>query len=105
MAVGRTSKAEFAKRLTEAGYEDFLVLDREAAERVLTDRRAELLDAIRTESPPSITALAEIVERDVSAVHRDLDVLFEYSLVVYEAENGRKAPRLKHEHVFVEPVL
>ncbi|WP_435065163.1 transcriptional regulator [Halobaculum sp. EA56] len=105
MAVDtRESKAEFARRLASAGYDDFLILDREAATRVLTERREELIDAIRAESPASITALANAVDRDVAAVHRDLDVLFEYSIVEYEESDGRKAPRLKHDRVFVEPV-
>lgn len=105
MAVTKSSKAEFAKRLASAGYEDFLILEREAAESVLTERRGELLETIATENAESITSLAERLDRDVAAVHRDLDVLFEYSLVEYDEEGGRKRPRLKHEHVFVEPLL
>lgn len=98
-------KAEFAKRLAAAGYDDFLILEREAAESVLTERRSELLETIAAEDVESITALAEHLERDVAAVHRDLDVLFEYSLIEYDEDRGRKRPRLKHEHVFVEPLL
>lgn len=101
----RSGKAEFAKRLAAAGYDDFLVLEREAAESVLTERRSELLDTIATEDAESITDLAERLDRDVAAVHRDLDVLFEYSLIEYDNEGGRKGPRLKHDHVFVEPLL
>jgi predicted transcriptional regulator len=106
MAVTKESeKAEFAKRLASAGYQDFLVLEREAAESVLTERRSELLETIATENAESITTLADRLGRDVAAVHRDLDVLFEYSLIEYDEEGGRKQPRVKHEHVFVEPLL
>ncbi len=106
MAVtNRSSKAEFAKRLVAAGYDDFLVLEREAAETVLTDRRSELLETIAAEDVESITALAEILDRDVAAVHRDLEVLFEYSLIEYGEDGRKKHPRLKHDHVFVEPLL
>lgn len=101
----RSGKAEFAKRLAAAGYDDFLVLEREAAESVLTERRSELLETIATEDAESITALAECLDRDIAAVHRDLDVLFGYSLIEYEHDDGRKQPRLKHDHVFVEPLL
>ncbi|ESP88010.1 HVO_A0114 family putative DNA-binding protein [Candidatus Halobonum tyrrellensis] len=100
----RESKAEFARRLARAGYEDFLILDREQAVEVLTDRREQLVDAIRREDPESITALAAAVDRDVAAVHRDLELLVEHSVVEYETDGARKAPRLKHERVFVEPV-
>lgn len=57
------------------------------------------------EDAGSITALAGRLDRDVAAVHRDLDVLFEHSLIEYDEEGGRKQPRLKHDHVFVEPLL
>jgi predicted transcriptional regulator len=101
----RERKSAFAKRLVEAGYEDFLILEKDAAESVLTEKRWELVDVIATEDVELITDLAERVERDVSAVHRDLDRLFTYSLIEYEEEDGRKIPRLKHEHVFVEPLV
>lgn len=101
----RPPKAEFARRLARGGYEDFLVLERETAERVLTEKRLELLDTLRAERVESISDLAARLDRDVSAVYRDLDLLFEHGLVEYETDGSRKAPRLKHEHVFVEPVL
>lgn len=105
MAIETRPKAEFARRLAEAGYEDFLVLEKADAESVLTAKRQELLETIATEDVASITDLAERVDRDVSIVHRDLDLLFKYSLVTYEESGGRKIPRLKHEHVFVEPLV
>jgi predicted transcriptional regulator len=105
MAVTKSSKAEYARRLASAGYDDFLVLEHEAAASVLTERRSELLEAIATENAESITTLADRLDRDVAAVHRDLDVLFEHSLIEYDEDGSRKQPRLKHEHVFVEPLL
>lgn len=101
----RERKSAFAKRLAEAGYEDFLILEADAAESVLTEKRRELIDVIAIDEVESITDLAERVGRDVSAVHRDLDRLFTYSLIIYEEDGGRKIPRLKHEHVFVEPLV
>jgi len=41
----------------------------------------------------------------VSIVYRDLDLLIEYSVVEYEEEDGKKRPKLKHSHVFVEPLF
>jgi DNA-binding transcriptional ArsR family regulator len=82
-----------------------IALERGTAETVLTDRRLELVDVIRATEPASITDLADDIERDVAAVHRDLDTLFEVGVIAYEADGGRKRPRLKHEHVFVEPIV
>lgn len=98
-------KSEYAKRLVRAGYEDFLVLERDTADRVLTERRLEVVDAIRESPPESITALADRLDRDVAAVHRDLDVLVEFDVVDYETDGARKRPILKHRHVFVEPIV
>lgn len=105
MSVTANKKAKFAMRLTEAGYDDFLILDKEGAEEILTEKRQELLELIGEEEPESVTELAELADRDVSIVHRDLDLLFEHSLVEYEEEDGKKRPKLKHSHVFVEPIF
>lgn len=105
MSVTAGKKTEFARRLAEAGYDDFLILDKSDAEEVLTEKRQELLELIGDEVPESITELAELADRDVGAVHRDLDLLFEHSLVEYDEEDGKKIPRFKHSHVFVEPVF
>jgi predicted transcriptional regulator len=105
MSVTANKKAKFAMRLTEGGYDDFLILDKEEAEDILTSKRQELLELIDDEEPESITELAHLAERDVSIVHRDLDLLFKYSLVEYDKEDGKKRPKLKHSHVFVEPIF
>jgi predicted transcriptional regulator len=103
--TARERRSAFAKRLAGAGYEDFLILEKGDAESVLTAKRQELLETIATEEVASMTDLAERVGRDVSAVHRDLDRLFTYSLIEYETDGSRKVPRLKYDHVFVEPLV
>lgn len=105
MSVTAGKKTEFARRLAEAGYDDFLILDKRDAEEVLTEKRQELLELIAEEDPESITELAHVADRDVSIVHRDLDLLFEYTILEYEEEGGKKRPKLKHRHVFVEPLF
>ncbi len=108
MAVqqNRTEKrAEMARALTQAGFDDVLVLDRESAESVLTPKRRELLDRIEEGDIRSIRGLAADLGRDKGAVSKDLDLLFEHDLVVYDREKNRKIPRPKHETVVVEPIL
>lgn len=102
----RTStRTEFARRLTEAGMSNFLVIDLESARSVLTDRRTELLETVRNGSIESVTDLAETLGRDKAAVSRDLDLLFERDLIQYEQAGSRKIPVLKHESVIAEPIL
>lgn len=97
---------EFIRMLAEGGFSpDFLVIDFETAKSVLTDRRMELLETIRDEEVESVTDLAEQLGRDKAAVSRDLDVLCQNDMIVYERDGSRKIPRLKHETVVVKPLL
>ena len=97
---------EFVRLLAEAGFcPNFLVIDLETAKSVLTERRMELLETIRDEEIESVTDLAESLDRDKAAVSRDLDLLFEQDMIIYERDGSRKIPKLKHEAVVVEPLL
>lgn len=92
------------RALAEAGYSDSVVLRRDTADEVLTRERLRIVDHLREREFESVTALAAELDRDKSAVKRDLDVLFEHGVVEYSQEGRRKRPMLRHEHVFVEPV-
>lgn len=96
------TKTESMRALVEAGYTDVLVLEKETAESVLTEKRLERLQEGNVES---VSALALELGRDKAAVSRDLDLLFEHDLVRYEADGSRKRPVLNHESVVIEPIL
>jgi len=98
-------RAAFSETLAQHGFPDTLVLARDRAEDVFSDRRLEIVDHLKDESPPSVRALAESLGYDKGVVSRDLGKLAELDVIEYE-ENGRaKAPRLKHRHVAVEPIV
>lgn len=108
MAVQRLDpqkKAEMTRALVEAGYDDVLMLDRDTARSVLTEKRQELLDRIAKGDVRSVRGLADDLDRDKGAVSRDLDRLFEYDLIEYEQDGTRKIPTVKHDTVVVEPIL
>lgn len=90
--------------LAKAGYDDVLVLDRESVGFVFTDRRTELVELIEDGEGLSVGEIAEALDREQSAVSRDLDVLFEYSVIDYEREGRRKIPFLRHETILQEPL-
>ena len=103
---GASRRLQFTRTLAEAGFSpNFLVIDLETAKSVLTERRMELLETVRDDPIDSVTDLAERLGRDKAAVSRDLDLLFEQDMIVYEREGSRKIPKLKHETVVVEPLL
>jgi predicted transcriptional regulator len=53
----------------------------EAARKVLTPKRLELLRAIRRRRPASVSQLARFVGRDFKNVHADIQALARYGLV------------------------
>jgi predicted transcriptional regulator len=71
----------------------------------MSDERARILEELRNDDVRSIRELSRRLERDAGAVKRDLDVLFECDVIEYEEHGSRKAPRLKYENVFVEPLF
>lgn len=95
----------FAKALTDAGYSDFYLIGLESAREVLTERRLEIVEVLREEEPVSISGLAELVGRDVAAVHRDLEVLTGQGIVELRKEGNKRRPVLRYSHVFVKPVV
>jgi predicted transcriptional regulator len=98
-------RAAFSETLAQHSFPDTLVLARDRAEDVFGDRRLEIVDYLKDDSPRSVRALADSLGYDKGVVSRDLQKLAELDVIEYE-ENGRaKAPRLKHRHVAIEPVV
>ena len=99
-------KLKLAQDLAEQGYNDVLVLTRESANKVLTDKRTELLQVIENEDVESVRELSRKVDRDPSRVSKDLKVLSENNLVTFnDGEGDKKAPKMRHENVFIEPII
>jgi predicted transcriptional regulator len=108
MSVQRSrpeKRARIARALAKGGFEDVYVLDRESAERVLTEKRTAVLDRVRADDVESVRSLARELGRDKGSVSRDLDVLAEHDLVEFREKGSRKIPDTKHETVIVEPVV
>lgn len=98
-------RAAFSETLTQHGFPDTLVLARERAEDVFHDRRLDLIDYLKDHDPRSVRALAEELGYDKGVVSRDLQKLARIDIVEYVEEGRAKAPRLKHNHVAIEPVV
>ena len=97
-------RSRIARALATSEFGDVLVTDRETAKSVLTEKRQELITRIREGNIESVRALAADLDRDVSGVSRDLDLLFEADIVEFDTEGQRKIPRLKHDTVVAEPI-
>lgn len=101
----RELRQEMATALANGGMGDVHVVSHETAERVLTERRREIVRTLERQSPESVRGLARLLDRDKGAVSRDLAELAEHNVVTYE-ENGRaRRPTLTQSHVVVEPIV
>jgi predicted transcriptional regulator len=98
-------RAAFSETLTQHGYSDTLVLARERADVVFHDRRLNLIDYLEDHEPRSVRALADELDYDKGVVSRDLQKLARIDIVEYVEEGRAKAPRLKHNHVAIEPIV
>jgi DNA-binding transcriptional ArsR family regulator len=98
-------RRSFSEALTQHGFPDTLVLARERAEDVFHDRRLEILDYLKEHDPHSVRALADELGYDKGVVSRDLQKLASIDVIEYVEEGRAKAPRLKHSHVAIEPVV
>lgn len=95
----------FSEALTQHGFPDTLVLTRERAEDIFHDRRLEILDYLTKHEPHSVRALADDLGYDKGVISRDLQKLAGIDVVEYVEQGRAKAPRLKHNHVVIEPVV
>ena len=65
----------------------------EAARKVLTPKRLELLRVIRRQQPDSLYGLARLVDRDLKNVHGDVQVLAAHGLVSLKSARGSSGRR------------
>jgi predicted transcriptional regulator len=98
-------RSSFSEALSQHGFPDTLVLARESAAEVFHERRLAILDYLSDHDPDSVRALAEELGYDKAAVSRDLTDLAGIDVIEYVEDGRAKAPRLKHDHVVVEPVV
>lgn len=71
-------------------------------QRILTPRRLELLRSVMTDSPESIRGLADRLDRNVSDVHEDVQLLAEYDIIQLETEGRAKRPVVPYGEIVIE---
>lgn len=91
--------------LTKGGFEDVLVLSHEAADRVLTQARREIIQTLASHDVSSLGELARKLDRDPGNMSRDIDILVAENVVRCEPEGKSKRPELKHDTIIQEPVV
>jgi predicted transcriptional regulator len=98
-------RSEMARALARGGMEGVHVLTLEQAEKVLTPKRQEIVEALGHGEYESVRALARELGRDKGQVSRDLGDLAEHGIVTFETDGRSKSPRLTQEHIVIEPIV
>ena len=93
---------EHGKKVTHQGGTYFTSL--EAARKVLTPKRLQLLRAIRRESPGSLYRLAQVVGRDLKNVQEDVRTLAKLGLISVKKIRGASGravavPRVRYNEI------
>jgi predicted transcriptional regulator len=97
-------REDIGRTLASEGYGSVKVLSHEAADRVFTQKRREILRLLEQVEIESQRELARRLDRDPGAVQRDLQALIEADLVTVERDGRAKRPVLIHDTVVVEPL-
>ncbi len=107
--------AEFAEALQKARkgqtiepHQEVSFENIETLRKFLTDKRLELLQAIKQEQPDSIYELAQLVHRDLKSVNTDLTILEELGIISLQKTHDareRVKPILEFEKINVEIVI
>lgn len=79
--------------------------DASRLQRVLTDRRLELVRSLMDEPAESIRDLAARLGRDVRQVHDDVRLLAEYGIVRFTEDGRAKKPFVPYDTVRIEVEL
>jgi len=69
---------------------------------LLTDRRLDVMRTIMTDSPDSIQALADALDRNYADVHGDVQVLAEHHIVYFDTDGRAKRPVIPYDRVRVD---
>lgn len=70
--------------------------------QLLTDRRMEVMRSIMTDTPESITELADRLGRNYADVHGDVQVLADYHIVYFDTDGRAKRPVIPYDRVRVD---
>ncbi len=83
-----------------------LVLDDEdELQRLLRPTNLDLLRTVREHEPDSMRATAELVDRDIKEVHRNLSELEALNVVEFERNGRSKRPVVRFDEIDVEVSL
>ena len=73
--------------------------------KVLTEKRLELLKAIKDKKPASVYELSKMVNRDIKNVLQDISYLQELGLVEITETKDKKIPHVEYDKIALEVAI
>jgi len=70
--------------------------------QLLTDRRIEMMRTLLTDTPASISALADQLGWNYADVHSDIQLLADHHIVYFETDGQSKRPVIPYDRVQVD---
>ncbi|MAH43313.1 hypothetical protein CL614_06395 [archaeon] len=68
---------------------------------LFTKKRIQIIQTITKKKPKTVGELAKILQRNISAVYRDLKVLENHELIYLEKQGKSVCPKLKNSHLAI----
>jgi predicted transcriptional regulator len=78
------------------------VRDAKMLSKVLSEKRLELMRAIKGHPDYNVSQLAELLGRKQEAISRDISILKKYGMVVTEKREKEVYPEVRPTHVLIE---
>ncbi len=73
--------------------------------RVLTEKRLELLKAVKDKKPQSVYALAKMLNRDLKNVLQDVEYLKELGIIEVDETGDKKIPFVRFDKISFEVAI
>lgn len=97
-------RLRYYRALRDAGYSDLTIISREDVVDHFNHRHFAIIDHLRENEADSVRGLARELGFDKKNVSEDLNLLARLEVVAFDESGRSKSPRLKKDHIFVEPL-
>ncbi len=68
---------------------------------LFTKQRIKIVQTIHQKKPKTVSELAKLVQRNISAVYRDLKILENHEIILLEKQGKHVCPKLRNSHLSI----
>jgi len=95
---------DFIKKVLKEDREETVnIVPKEAARKIMTEKKLEILHTLDEKEVSGVRDLAGEIDRDPGQVTKDLKQLWQYGLMDYEKNGRKKEPVRTADKIVIEP--